>query len=125
MKKKYFQLFVLMPLLSIFIFSGCASMEVNRYLYEIYPPNTKEIKIHSITLPKEPFIELAEITEDPKDIYKLKEEAAKLGADAIIIIGPAYIKNTYTGSFWNWTKDTKAKGYKAIAIKYTDNVTKK
>jgi hypothetical protein len=122
MKKKYLQLSVLMLLLSVFIFPGCSatnSINVNKYLFdEMYvPSNIKQIRIHSISFPKEPFIELATITtEDIKDMYKLKEEAAKLGADAIVILGPTNITDKF---------GMAKSGYKTVAIKYTDNVTKK
>jgi hypothetical protein len=122
MKKKYFQLFVLMPLLSIFIFSGCVS--INKYTNKTFSPTDSEIEIYSNTkLPTRPYIEIGEIIRGSKNLYKLKKEATELGADAVIIVGPAYpAHNSILPITVIWR--LKEKGWKAIAIKYIDNIVK-
>lgn len=77
--------------------------------------------MYCTTLPKKPYIEIAEIIlEESDSVYELKKAAAKLGADAIIIVGPASI---HTSSGWvafGGPSSSQESGRKAIAIKYTD-----
>jgi hypothetical protein len=75
--------------------------------------------MYSTTLPKRPYIEIAEIIlEDSKSVHKLKKEGAKLGADAIIILGSASISNVCS-MYGGWGISAGAEsGRKAIAIKY-------
>jgi hypothetical protein len=111
---------ILFLLLVCFSFSGCIS--VNRYTNKIYPPKDEdEIEVYSISLPTRPYVEIAEIVlEESESVYKLKKEAAKLGTDAIVIIGSAYMNNVCS-AWTNWAISTSERsGRKAIAIKYTN-----
>ncbi|MDR1434747.1 hypothetical protein [Candidatus Endomicrobiellum devescovinae] len=111
---------ILLLLLSCFCFAGCIS--TYKYTSKLFPPRDEnEIEVYSITLPARPYIEIAEIVGSSKDVLKLKREAFKLGADAIIIVGSEGTKTSVgvcSSSFL--TKVTKAGGRKAIAIKYTN-----
>jgi hypothetical protein len=123
MKKKYLQLSILMLLLSVFIFQGCVS--INKYTNKTFSSSTdSEIEIYSNTkLPTRPYIEIGEIIRGSKNLYKLKKEATELGADAVIIVGPAYpAHNSILPITVIWR--LKEKGWKAIAIKYIDNIVK-
>ncbi|MDR0398641.1 hypothetical protein [Candidatus Endomicrobiellum devescovinae] len=107
---------ILVLLLVCFSFLGCVS--VSRYTNKIYAPtDANDIEVYSTTLPKRPYIEIAEIIlEDSKSVHKLKKEGAKLGADAIIILGSASIS---TRASWV-SYVSEESGRKAIAIKYTN-----
>jgi hypothetical protein len=103
-----------------FIIMGCIT--IYRYDNIRYTPtNENEIEVYSTTLPQKSYIEIAEIVlEDSKSVHKLKKEAAKLGADAIIIIGSASI-SSYVGVWSGWgSSESVESGRKAIAIKYTN-----
>lgn len=75
-----------------FCISGCTTVSINRFTETEYSSveDSEDIEIfhlgHHIPIP---YTELAEITLARKNVCKLKEEAAKLGADAVIILGPA------------------------------------
>jgi hypothetical protein len=124
-------------LLVCFCFSGC--LEINRYTSKVYPiRDENEIEVYSFSLPKKEYIEIAEILSSSASVYKLKKEASKLGADAIIIVGPASIDEHSSGSiigsipivggmlsgFSNFittrSSVTKENGRKAVAIKYVN-----
>jgi hypothetical protein len=99
--------------------SGC--LEVNRYTAKIYPPTDEdEIEVYSISSPTRPYVEIAEILGSSKNVYKLKREAYKLGADAIIIVGSNSIKTSFFLASLVPNSVTREKGRKAIAIKYTN-----
>ncbi|GHT59860.1 hypothetical protein AGMMS50222_05430 [Endomicrobiia bacterium] len=69
-------------------FSIASCVSVNKYVTTRYAPtNADKIEVYSTQLPKKEYIELAEIKSQEEDIMTLKEEAAKLGADAIIMTG--------------------------------------
>jgi hypothetical protein len=81
----------LLMLLACFCFSGCASIYAHRYTSKVFPPrNENGIHVYSISFPKRPYIEIAEILSDSYSIGDLKDKAAKLGADGIIIVTPSY-----------------------------------
>ncbi|MDR1245009.1 MAG: hypothetical protein LBJ98_03420 [Endomicrobium sp.] len=116
-------------LVACFCLTGCASIYTNRYTSEIFPPtNKKEIHVYSISYPKKPYVEIAEILSDSSDsmeVDELKKEAATLGADGIIIIEPNYKTRTSYKQGSETTveiiRHTSNAGKKlnAIAIKYT------
>ncbi|GHT53784.1 hypothetical protein AGMMS50233_00440 [Endomicrobiia bacterium] len=61
-------------------------MSVNKYVdTQICPTNADKIEVYSTQLPKKEYIELAEIESQKEDAITLKEEAAELGANAIIM----------------------------------------
>jgi hypothetical protein len=71
----------------LFFVAGCVT--VSKYTTLKYTPtDANKIEVYSTSIPKKEYIELAEIS-CLSDVMKLKEEAAKLGADAIIITGTA------------------------------------
>jgi hypothetical protein len=94
----------------------------------MFPPtDSDEIEVYSTSFPKKPYIEIAEILINSKNVYKLKREAAKLGADAVLIVGSKTIIGSTFGSvvglfssaFGSASSSTTESGRKAIAIKYT------
>ncbi|MDR2666376.1 MAG: hypothetical protein LBB92_02945 [Endomicrobium sp.] len=56
-------------------------------------------------------------------ITKLRIEAAKLGSDAIIIVGSARVESSTTYSYLinHAGNVTQEKGWKALAVKYKQN----
>lgn len=123
--------FILVFLL-FFCFSGCATVSVNRFTEVQFRPieDLEEIEIfhigHHIS---RPYTELAEIDLVSKDVHKLKQEASKLGADGIIIIGPSctgglsnhisFKRNIISAISLGFGGSLgKGRGWKAIAIKY-------
>jgi hypothetical protein len=97
------------------------------------PTYTEEIEIYSTGFPIKPYTEIAQIvlksriTE--KTINKLKEEAAKIGANAVIITGPAQkgginggLVKLISGAI-GWSIGASLEediGWKAVAVKYND-----
>jgi hypothetical protein len=111
--------FLLSLLLVCFSLLGC--MSVTRYTNKIYAPtNADEIEIYSTTLPKRPYIEIAEIILHKKSVDKLKKEGVKLGSDAIIILGSASKSSLGSvGENFLYVNNVNS-GRKAVAIKYTN-----
>lgn len=101
-------------------FIGCTtSMTMYRDPFPVKDDNA-EIDIYHSQPPTTNYVEIAEIKVDAigsasKNIPLLKREARKIGADAIIIMGPAGYISTGTGAI-----NTSEHGLKAIAIKYKD-----
>ncbi|GHT44610.1 hypothetical protein AGMMS49936_00240 [Endomicrobiia bacterium] len=89
--------------LSFFFFvAGCTAATIRsvKYTSAKYPPPTdaSKIEVYSTTTPKKEYIELAEIAlSSGRELEGIKVEAARLGADAIILTGP-YKINTLTES---------------------------
>ncbi|GHT36616.1 hypothetical protein AGMMS49593_01960 [Endomicrobiia bacterium] len=88
--------------LSLFFVAGCTAATIRsvKYTSAKYPPPTdaSKIEVYSTTTPKKEYIELAEITlSSGRELEGIKVEAARLGADAIILTGP-YEINTSTES---------------------------
>jgi uncharacterized protein YbjQ (UPF0145 family) len=80
---------------------------INKYVNKSYGiTDPKEIEIYYTARPIESYTEIAEITLASKDIRRLKDEGSKLGANAIIIVGPAYIASM------------EENGWKTVAIRY-------
>jgi hypothetical protein len=76
----------------LFFVAGCATaptISTSKYTNVQYTPtNVNKIEVYSTKLPKKEYEELAEIRfSKGRDVMILKEEAAKMGADAIIITG--------------------------------------
>ncbi|GHT36619.1 hypothetical protein AGMMS49593_01970 [Endomicrobiia bacterium] len=113
MKKIVSFLFCLCP----FFIAGCATTSSVMYTNVKYPPtDASKIEVYSTTTPKKEYIELAEIPLSSHQFFfvrekyfqptqqlleKVKEEAARLGADAIImpVSGPrkfSYRDPSYT-----------------------------
>ncbi|MCP5061026.1 MAG: YbjQ family protein [Ignavibacteriae bacterium] len=99
------------------LFSGCYSVDFIRYDNKIYPASTSVEVFRSKTVNKE-YVEIGELSLDAKGyifsrredvVLRLKEEAAKIGADAIILLG-----EVTTGR----SGDLDERYMKAIAIKY-------
>jgi hypothetical protein len=112
---------------------GCVS--VHRYINTDYEPTyLNEIEIFSTVAPKRPYIEIAQIILksriNEKTINRLKEEAAQLGADAIILLGPAKmggfnggLTKIISGAI-GWTFGAYLNeeiGWKTVAIKYIED----
>jgi hypothetical protein len=79
----------------IFFVAGCVT--VSEYTKSQHAPtDASKIEVYSTSVPKREYVELAKINYSlGRDIAKLKEEAAKLGADAIILTEDATtIKHT-------------------------------
>ncbi|GMO68250.1 MAG: hypothetical protein Nk1A_6950 [Endomicrobiia bacterium] len=110
------KIFLSATLLLFLCFSGCTTIAVNKFTNKRFVPieNREDVEIYSfVHNVKKPFIELAEITISKKRVPKLKEKARKLGADAVIIVGP---DTSYTYYLWDiYMSNT---GWRAIAIKY-------
>ncbi|MCA6069990.1 MAG: hypothetical protein LE180_02565 [Endomicrobium sp.] len=106
--KKIVSFFVLFCLLS-----GCATV-IGTYKYadgQYAPTDVNKIEVYSTSVPERKYIELAEIRlSSGRNIEKVKEEASKLGADAIIISGATCIR-------W-WWPCVKEDGIKCVAIKF-------
>lgn len=67
-------------------------VNINMYTNKAYKPtNLQKIHLYSFTaLPTKKYTEIAYITLYPKDEYKLKSTATKLGANAVIILEKNY-----------------------------------
>ncbi|GHT60750.1 hypothetical protein AGMMS50222_07050 [Endomicrobiia bacterium] len=102
--------------LSLFFVAGCVTISSVRYVSAEYPPtDASKIEVYSTTTPKKEYIELAEITlSSGRELEAIKTEAARLGADAIIVPGPHKI-----GSMTSY-RDSSAntKGVRCVAIKF-------
>ncbi|GMO68573.1 MAG: hypothetical protein Nk1A_7380 [Endomicrobiia bacterium] len=112
--------------LLLFYFSGCATLvNVNKFTNTVYTPVTNPENIEIFhrdygVAPDVPYTVIAELIVDyvdSKSATELRKEAAKLGADAIIIVGPAAV-GTEKITTRNVIK--KESGWKAIAIKYKE-----
>jgi hypothetical protein len=102
----------------LFFVASCATVDTVKYTDTQYPPtDASKIEVFSSSVPKKEYIELGEITlSSGRSLEKVKAEAAKLGANAIIIVGAARI-NSYSIGFGN-TITTEEEGCKCVAIKF-------
>jgi hypothetical protein len=87
----------------LFFISGCItvdSVESARFRDNQYAPtDASKIEVFSTSFPKKEYIGLAVITlSSGRSLEKVKAEAAKLGADAIIIVGAASIHSIKTSN---------------------------
>ena len=99
------------------LLSGCATV-IGTYKYtddQYAPADVNKIEVYSTSVPERKYIELAEIRlSSGRNIEKVKVEASKLGADAIIISGATCIR----GNVWCSCVCTKEDGIKCVAIKF-------
>jgi len=125
--------FVLLALFG-FILAACSSTTVNRYIQDLPPnPDWQNITIYRIRTPDRPFIEVGEIVTRNNNIPQLKRSAARIGADAVIIVGAGSVSSTgFSNSFATTpfannnvlfgtrvaTSNAQEVGFRAIAIKY-------
>jgi hypothetical protein len=104
----------------LFFVAGCAT--VIKYTDTQYPPtDARKIEVFSSAVPKREYIELGEIIlSSGKNLEKMKAEAAKLGADAIILTGAASWCTRQTVSILLLKTDefTEEIGIKCVAIKF-------
>jgi hypothetical protein len=84
--------------LCISFVAGCVT--VSKYANAKYSPtDANKIEVYSTSVPKKEYVELAKISYSlGRDTEKLKEEAAKLGADAIILTEDTTAKHTDVSS---------------------------
>ncbi|GHT60746.1 hypothetical protein AGMMS49531_06950 [Endomicrobiia bacterium] len=106
--------------LSLFFVAGCAAATISsvKYTSAEYPPPTdaSKIEVYSTTTPKKEYIELAEISlSSGRELVGIKVEAARLGADAIILTGP-YEINTSTKSSNKSSKNQQSSSFVAIIV---------
>ncbi|MCA6073182.1 MAG: hypothetical protein LE178_06640, partial [Endomicrobium sp.] len=81
------------------------------------PTDVNKIEVYSTSVPERKYIELAEIRlSSGRNIEKVKVEASKLGADAIIISGATCTRKTVWWLWW-WPC-VKEDGIKCVAIKF-------
>ena len=109
----------------LFFVEGCgATLKVSRYTDAQYAPtDANKIEVYSTSLPEKKYIELAEIKLSAgKDVERIKVEASKLGADAIIINGAAY--NTSYINFSNGfaVSQSQGVGIKCVAVKFKEMI---
>lgn len=99
---------------------GCAGDVANRYYGDIhYPPRSVEAVEVLKASPGRPYVVIADFQARRQTVEGLRQEAAKIGADAIIVatLGGRY----YLGDEWAG-QDSQAHTYSRIvgtAIKYT------
>ncbi|GHT54584.1 hypothetical protein AGMMS50233_03000 [Endomicrobiia bacterium] len=102
--------------LCLFFVAGCATISSVKYTNAEYPPtDASKIEVYSTTTPKKEYVELAEITlSSRRELEAVKAEAARLGADAIIVPGPHKVSSmtSYRDS------STNTKGVRCVAIKF-------
>ncbi|GHT50006.1 hypothetical protein AGMMS49990_01670 [Endomicrobiia bacterium] len=88
--------------LCLFFVAGCAAtISSVKYTNAEYPPPTdaSKIEVYSTTTPKKEYIELAEIAlSSGRELEAVKAEAARLGADAVILTGPYKINTSNKSS---------------------------
>ena len=121
---KKFNLSVSLLLLFCLYFSGCASVGVRKLSNIMYTPvaNPESIEIyyHGYNDVPYPYTVVAELTASSKratnNATKLRTEAAKLGANAIVITGPKCKR--YCTTWTSWIIKSEKTGWKALAIKY-------
>jgi hypothetical protein len=123
--------------LCLFFISGCItfdSIESARFRDNQYAPtDASKIEVFSTSFPKKEYIGLAVITlSSGRGLEKVKAEAAKLGADAIIIVGAARTRTHSTSKTSNsnnssllfrlvaddTTFTTTEEGRQCVAIKF-------
>ena len=130
MKKSFFLFLVLCGL----VLTACSSATVTRYITDLPPnDNWQNMTVYRIRTPDRPFVEVGEIVTTNNNINRLKRDAGRMGADAVIIIGPGRVTSTgFSNSFatspWQnnnvmfgtrvGNSSTQSVGFRAIAIKY-------
>jgi len=117
---------ILMCLMFVFVV-GCASSSVNvmKFTTDVYPQTlASHIKIHRTMVNDRAYIELAEISTRIKKsnqetvLAELREKAAELGADALILTGERSLGSTILDVGNNVSLAVPRREICAIAIKY-------
>jgi len=105
-------------LITILLLFSCSHLKVIKFNDETYPPTSK-IDVYQTKLPDKEYIEIAKVTIRKKGDYleTLIEEAKKIGADGLILLGDEHVGEQHLPAGYSvYSVDIQDVG--AIAIKY-------
>lgn len=108
----------------ILLLVSCSHLKVIKFNDESYPPTSK-IDIYATQLPDKEYVEIAKLTIRKKGSYleTLIEEAKKIGADGLILLGDEHVANQHLPA-GNSIYSVDIQDVGVIAIKYKNDESK-